>query len=57
MYHDLGNLCVSVFTSRGLYDRKRNLELVRAALRREFPSLHVSINDRDDLMLNTHYKV
>ncbi len=56
VYHDLGNMCVTFFTSRDKYDRKHNLELICRAVQKKY-SLDVSVNQRDDILLNGEYKI
>ncbi|EJD75915.1 hypothetical protein LOAG_17036 [Loa loa] len=50
VYHDLGNLNISILTSYQRHDRKRNLRMVAKALSEEF-NIKVQPNDRDDLWL------
>ncbi len=56
VYHDLGNMCVTFFTHRDRYDRKHNLELICQAVRKKY-SLDVSVNNRDDILLNQEFKI
>ena len=56
VYHDLGNVCVSFFTSRDQYDRKANLQLVVEAITRTWP-VDLVVNDRDDIILDQKFKV
>ena len=56
VYHDLGNLNCTFFTSRTNYNRKLNLELVARALRNGW-KLSVNLSKRDDLMLDDKFKV
>ncbi|ESO03168.1 hypothetical protein HELRODRAFT_185669 [Helobdella robusta] len=56
VYHDLGNLNLTFFTTRGFYNRKRNLNFVASHLRREW-KLDVVINSRDDLIVNDTFKI
>ena len=52
MYHDLGNLNLSFLTSKAEYNRRRNLELVCAGVRRAVRGdLGVEINSRDDIVV------
>lgn len=55
VYHDLGNLNVTVFTNRKDYNRKRNLNIVAEALKENF-KLNVAVAQRDDLILNDKFK-
>lgn len=56
VYHDRGNVNLTFFTPRGLYNRKNNLEVIQKAVARNF-ALDVDISSRDDLLLNNHFKV
>lgn len=56
VYHDEGNLNMTFFTPRELYNRKNNLELVSRALFREY-GLNTEISPREDLMVDGAYKV
>ena len=53
MYHDLGNLNCTFFTRRSAYDRRRNLEVVCAAIK-ALADLDVRVNDRDDIVFNSN---
>lgn len=57
VYHDLGNLNLTFFSCRKLYDRQRNLKVVTEALRRLRPQLEVRATERLDIILNEHYKI
>ncbi|XP_078078497.1 lipoyl amidotransferase LIPT1, mitochondrial [Mustelus asterias] len=57
VYHDLGNLNLTFFTSRKGYDRRGNLELLISALRRIRPHLDILATDRHDLLLNRAFKI
>ena len=58
MYHDLGNLNLSFLTSKAEYNRRRNLELVCAGVRRAVRGdLGVEINSRDDIVVAGDRKV
>ncbi|XP_023252171.1 lipoyltransferase 1, mitochondrial [Seriola lalandi dorsalis] len=57
VFHDLGNLNLTFFTSKKAYDRQRNLKVVTDALRRVRPGLDVQATDRFDILLNGHYKI
>lgn len=50
VYHDKGNLNLTFFTPRELYDRKYNLEIIRRAVFREF-GLKIDISPREDLVI------
>lgn len=56
VYHDHGNLNLSFFTPREHYNRKRNLELIAAALSREW-NIEAEINSREDMVIEGSYKV
>ena len=56
VYHDLGNLNCTFFTSRKNYNRKQNLEVVAQALHNRW-RLNVRLSERDDLVLDDHFKV
>lgn len=57
VYHDLGNLNLTFFTSKKAYDRKRNLKVITDALRLLQPGLDVQATDRFDILLNGHLKI
>ncbi|XP_041638054.1 lipoyltransferase 1, mitochondrial [Cheilinus undulatus] len=57
VYHDLGNLNLTFFTSKKGYDRKRNLKVVTDALKRIRPQLNVQATERFDILLNGHLKI
>ncbi|XP_060888732.1 lipoyltransferase 1, mitochondrial [Labrus mixtus] len=57
VYHDLGNLNLTFFTSKKAYDRQRNLKVVTDALRRIRPELDVKATERFDILLNGHLKI
>ena len=56
VYHDLGNLNCTFFTRRSRYDRRRNLEIICSAIRRS-TDLNVSVNKREDIVLNNEHKI
>jgi len=56
VYHDLGNLNLSFLSARDRYDRRRNLELVVDAIQ-ACGDVDVSINSRDDILLNQMFKI
>lgn len=55
VYHDLGNLNCTFFTRRSAYDRRRNLEVVCAAIK-AVSNLDVRVNDRDDIVFNADHE-
>ncbi len=57
VFHDLGNLNLTFFTSKKGYDRQRNLKVITEALRRICPGLDVQATDRFDILLNGHLKI
>lgn len=57
VFHDLGNLNLTFFTSKKAYNRQRNLKVVTEALRRIRPGLDVKATDRFDILLNGHFKI
>lgn len=57
VFHDLGNLNLTFFTSKKGYDRQRNLKVVTDALRRIRPELNVQATDRFDILMNGHLKI
>ncbi|XP_073318482.1 lipoyl amidotransferase LIPT1, mitochondrial isoform X2 [Pagrus major] len=57
VFHDLGNLNLTFFTSKKAYDRQRNLKVVTDALRRIRPELDVHATDRLDIVLNGRFKI
>ncbi len=56
VYHDLGNINLTFFTDRASYNRRNNLEFVAEFLR-NFYDFKVSVNGRDDLILDTSHKI
>ena len=57
VYHDLGNANFTFFDHRTDYNRKHNLNLIVTALRKQWPSLDIDLNKRDDIILNQKYKI
>ncbi|KAM9321554.1 lipoyl amidotransferase LIPT1, mitochondrial [Gastrophryne carolinensis] len=57
VYHDLGNVNLTFFTSRNRYDRMENLNLVIRALKELQPYLDVEATKRYDLLLDGKYKI
>lgn len=56
VYHDLGNLNVTVFTGRHDYHRPRNLGVVVDALNKGW-GIGLHSNCRDDIVYNDHWKL
>ncbi|CAF0741157.1 unnamed protein product [Rotaria sp. Silwood1] len=54
-YHDLGNLNITILTTREDYNRKKNLQWIVETLNKAF-NLTLYVTDRDDIFLDT-YKV
>ncbi|XP_006638989.2 lipoyl amidotransferase LIPT1, mitochondrial [Lepisosteus oculatus] len=57
VYHDLGNVNLTFFTSRKGYDRARNLGIVTRALKALRPGLDVHATERYDILLNGRFKI
>ncbi|KAM8904933.1 lipoyl amidotransferase LIPT1, mitochondrial [Spinachia spinachia] len=57
VFHDLGNLNLTFFSSKTAYDRRRNLRVVTEALSRLRPALEVRATDRFDILLNGQFKI
>ncbi|XP_068458124.1 lipoyl amidotransferase LIPT1, mitochondrial isoform X2 [Clinocottus analis] len=57
VFHDLGNLNLTFFSSKKDFDRQRNLRVVTGALRRARPGLDVHATERFDILLNGRLKV
>ncbi|XP_076838558.1 lipoyl amidotransferase LIPT1, mitochondrial isoform X2 [Brachyhypopomus gauderio] len=57
VFHDLGNINITFFTSKRKYDRHRNLRVVTGALKRLRPTLDVGATERSDILLNGRYKI
>lgn len=57
VYHDLGNINMTFFTSKKKYDRMRNLGVVTGALKALRPNLDVCATERFDIILNRCYKI
>ncbi|KAI5618414.1 lipoyltransferase 1, mitochondrial [Silurus asotus] len=57
VYHDLGNINMTFFTSKKKYDRQRNLGVVTGALKALRPNLDVCATERFDIVLNGCYKI
>lgn len=56
VYHDEGNLNITFFSPRERYNRRQNLELLAKALERGW-DLHPEINKKEDIVLNSNYKI
>merc|ERR1712013_94409 len=57
VYHDLGNINLTFFTHRNLYNRQHNLQFIIDSLSSVFPSLNIAYNDKDDILLDNAFKV
>lgn len=57
VYHDLGNINMTFFTSKKKYDRLRNLGVVTGALKELRSNLDVCATERFDIILNGCYKI
>lgn len=57
VFHDLGNINLTFFTSKKNYDRHRNLSVVTDALKKMRPELDVKSTERFDILLNGQYKI
>ncbi|XP_018605699.2 lipoyl amidotransferase LIPT1, mitochondrial [Scleropages formosus] len=57
VFHDLGNVNLTFFSSRKRYDRQRNLRIVTRALRQLSPNLDVHATERFDILLNKQFKI
>ncbi|XP_065121492.1 lipoyl amidotransferase LIPT1, mitochondrial-like [Paramisgurnus dabryanus] len=57
VFHDLGNINMTFFTSKKKYDRHRNLTVVTDALKQLRPNLDVNATNRFDILLKGHYKI
>ncbi|XP_056411925.1 lipoyltransferase 1, mitochondrial [Hyla sarda] len=57
VFHDLGNINLTFFTSKKKYDRMENLHLVIRALKSLEPYLDVQATKRYDLLLDGKYKI
>ena len=56
VYHDLGNLNCTFFTTKERYNRKENLEFIVRALNEKW-DLNLAVTERDDIMLDGCHKV
>lgn len=50
VYHDPGNLNISIFSAHKHYNRKSNLEIVKQVLEAQLNFKGLEINERDDLL-------
>ncbi|XP_075054153.1 lipoyl amidotransferase LIPT1, mitochondrial [Mixophyes fleayi] len=57
VYHDMGNINLTFFTSKKKYNRMQNLNLVIRALKTLQPCLDVQATERFDLLLDGKYKI
>ncbi|XP_030331701.1 lipoyltransferase 1, mitochondrial [Strigops habroptila] len=57
VYHDLGNINLTFFTTRKKHERMENLKLVVKALKALRPQLDVHVTDRYDILLDRQYKI
>jgi len=56
VYHDMGNLNLTFFSSREQYDRAANLQLIAEALRQGW-GFDIRVNERDDVLLDNTFKI
>lgn len=56
VYHDMGNINCTFFTQRSSYHRRHNLDIICGAIRR-MTDLNVSVNKREDIVLDEDYKI
>ncbi|KAM6177652.1 lipoyl amidotransferase LIPT1, mitochondrial [Rhynchocyon petersi] len=57
VYHDMGNINLTFFTTKGKYDRMQNLKLIVRALNAVQPQLDVQATRRLDLLLDGQFKI
>ncbi|XP_027712443.1 lipoyltransferase 1, mitochondrial [Vombatus ursinus] len=57
VYHDMGNINLTFFTTKTKYNRMENLKLVIRALNAVLPQLDVQATDRLDLLLEGQFKI
>ncbi|XP_043853088.1 lipoyltransferase 1, mitochondrial [Dromiciops gliroides] len=57
VYHDMGNINLTFFTTKTKYNRMENLKLVIRALNAVQPQLDVQATDRLDLLLEGQFKI
>lgn len=56
VFHDGGNLNMTFFTHRDVYNRRSNLELIVETLKNEW-DIVTEINKREDIVVENKYKV
>jgi lipoyltransferase 1 len=57
VYHDMGNINLTFFTTKNKYDRMENLKLIVRALNAVKPQLDVQATKRFDLLLDGQFKI
>ncbi|XP_032508961.1 lipoyltransferase 1, mitochondrial isoform X2 [Phocoena sinus] len=57
VYHDMGNINLTFFTTKKKYNRMENLKLVVKALKAVQPQLDVRATERFDLLLDGQFKI
>ncbi|XP_049712519.1 lipoyltransferase 1, mitochondrial isoform X2 [Elephas maximus indicus] len=57
VYHDMGNINLTFFTTKSKYDRMKNLKLIVQALKAVRPQLDVQATKRFDLLLDGQFKI
>ncbi|XP_043928107.1 lipoyltransferase 1, mitochondrial [Protopterus annectens] len=57
VYHDLGNINLTFFTSKQSHNRLANLTLITRALKAVRPHLNITVSERHDLLLNGSWKI
>ncbi|KAK6486745.1 lipoyltransferase 1 [Huso huso] len=57
VYHDMGNINMTFFTTKKKYDRMKNLNMITKSLNKLRPQMDVRPTERLDLLLNGHFKV
>ncbi|XP_004704406.1 lipoyltransferase 1, mitochondrial [Echinops telfairi] len=57
VYHDIGNINLTFFTTKRKYDRMENLKLILRALNTIRPQLDVQATKRFDLLLDGQFKI
>ena len=56
VYHDLGNVNFTFFSSKANYNRKENLDFIINTLKRHF-EISLERNEKDDIIFENKYKV